>query len=160
MLIVTSINSPCKSISLILCSFLCVVVYFNLVQGRTEKKHSEGEGGGPMSSIASDPIVHWILDVDNNRFPVQLYRHFVDKLFTLKSKFVGFWRFQLSFINGLSYKIQVMNSTFELITAILAGSNSLELRIFAPDEMPSETEQPLTRRLCRLMDIFYNDWRV
>ena len=51
-----------------------------------------------------------------------------------------------------------MNS-FELWTAILAGDNTLELRVFSIEEISVMDEQRLTSRLCRLMDIFHEDWR-
>ena len=49
--------------------------------------------------------------------------------------------------------------TFELWTAVLSGGNTLELRVFAAEDISVSEEQRLTTRLCRLMDIFHDDWR-
>ena len=51
------------------------------------------------------------------------------------------------------------DNPMEMVTAVLAGNNALELRLFAEEAVPAQIEQTLTRRLCRLMDAFQEDWR-
>ena len=50
-------------------------------------------------------------------------------------------------------------NNFDLWTAVLAGDNTLELRVFSTDDITTAEEQRLTSRLCRLMDLFQEDWR-
>ena len=52
-----------------------------------------------------------------------------------------------------------MTNEFDIWTAVLAGSNSLELRVLSTESITVSDEQRLTRKLCRLMDIFGDDWR-
>ena len=47
----------------------------------------------------------------------------------------------------------------EIVTAILAGSRSLEVRVFMEAELLLAEEQMLTRRLCRLVDTYEDDWK-
>ena len=47
----------------------------------------------------------------------------------------------------------------ELVTAVLAGNNTLELRLFSGVSLECHRELVLNRRLCRLMDLFHEDWR-
>ena len=63
---------------------------------------------------------------------------------------------QLSLILTCS---DMLTEEFDLITAVLAGSNTLELRLFAPEEILDVQEQVLTDRLCRSMDRFHDEWR-
>ena len=46
----------------------------------------------------------------------------------------------------------------ELLTAILAGDRTLELRIFVDQEITDDLEERLTARLCRLMDNKQTEW--
>ena len=48
---------------------------------------------------------------------------------------------------------------FELITAILAGDNSLEMRVFTPHEINATEEGRLTTRLCKLMNNWNTHWK-
>ena len=47
----------------------------------------------------------------------------------------------------------------EMVTAILAGDNTLELRVFSEQIVAAHQEVTLTKRLCRLMDLFQEDWQ-
>ena len=47
----------------------------------------------------------------------------------------------------------------EMLTAVIAGDRSFELRVFLEGTMSSEHEIVLTRRLCRLMNVFQDDWK-
>ena len=46
-----------------------------------------------------------------------------------------------------------------MVTAVMAGDRSFELRIFIEGTMSIDHEQVLTRRLCRLVNVFHEDWR-
>ena len=46
-----------------------------------------------------------------------------------------------------------------MITAVMAGDRSFELRVFIEGSMSPEHEQVLTRRLCRLVNVFHEDWK-
>lgn len=47
---------------------------------------------------------------------------------------------------------------FEIITAVIAGDKSLELRVLSPAEITVSEEQRLTTRLCKLMDRYQRKW--
>ena len=46
----------------------------------------------------------------------------------------------------------------ELLTAVLSGARTLELRVFTEADLPPACEQRLTKRLCRLVDRFDQSW--
>lgn len=50
-------------------------------------------------------------------------------------------------------------SEFEIITAVLAGSRHLEMRIFANCHVSPTVEQAMTQHLCILMDRKEKQWR-
>ena len=48
----------------------------------------------------------------------------------------------------------------ELLTAVLSGSRTLEVRVFSDfDYLTVEEEQSLTARLCLLTDRYSEQWR-
>ena len=47
----------------------------------------------------------------------------------------------------------------ELVTAVISGDRNFELRVFMEGLMSVDHEQVLTRRLCRLVNIFHEDWK-
>ena len=50
----------------------------------------------------------------------------------------------------------------EIVTAVLSGTRTLELRVFSAADaahVSSQQEIQLTRRLCRLMDRHYENWQ-
>ena len=53
----------------------------------------------------------------------------------------------------------IADPEFEIITAILAGDNSLELRVFTPHYVSVADENALTACLCRLMDQWSSSWK-
>ena len=48
---------------------------------------------------------------------------------------------------------------FEIVTAVMAGDNHLELRVFSPEGVTVVEELVLTARLCKLMDRCQQKWR-
>ena len=50
-------------------------------------------------------------------------------------------------------------SEYEIITAILAGSRHLEMRIFANCPVTATVEQSMTQQLCILMNRKEKQWR-
>jgi len=52
----------------------------------------------------------------------------------------------------------VFRDQFELITAVLSGDNTLQLRVFSPAAVSVTDEVSLTARLCKLMDRYQHLW--
>ena len=48
----------------------------------------------------------------------------------------------------------------ELVTAVLSGTRTLEIRIFSTIDVSMGTEKTITRRLCRAMDLFDSKWQT
>ena len=48
---------------------------------------------------------------------------------------------------------------FEILTAVMAGNNHLELRVFSLKGIPVSDEVRLNVRLCKLMDRYQRKWR-
>ena len=53
----------------------------------------------------------------------------------------------------------VFRDDFEIVTAVMAGDNHLELRVFSPEGIAVSEEVMLTARLCKLMDRYQRKWR-
>ena len=53
----------------------------------------------------------------------------------------------------------VFRDDFEIVTAVMAGDNHLELRLFSPEGVTAAEELALTARLCKLMDRYQRKWR-
>ena len=49
--------------------------------------------------------------------------------------------------------------TLELLTSVISGNRSLEIRVFAEEFLSVQEEQILTRGLCRLMNRAYATWK-
>ena len=47
---------------------------------------------------------------------------------------------------------------YEIITAILAGDNTLELRVFTTVDIAVATELNMTQRLCILVNRYQRHW--
>ena len=47
---------------------------------------------------------------------------------------------------------------FVLQTAVLAGDSTLELRVFASEDIPVSTEMVLTQQLCGAMNKYQRHW--
>lgn len=47
----------------------------------------------------------------------------------------------------------------DIVTAVLSGDRSLELRVFADEIVSLASEQLLTKRLCKLMDRHKGVWQ-
>ena len=57
------------------------------------------------------------------------------------------------------YIYSMDSKEFELVTAVMAGTKTLELRVLSTTQPTDDQESCLTRRLCRLMDSYASDWR-
>ena len=57
-----------------------------------------------------------------------------------------------------SATILIFRDDFDIITAILAGDKTMELRVFSPVGIAVSEEILLTARLCRLMDRYQLQW--
>ena len=47
---------------------------------------------------------------------------------------------------------------FEIQTAVLAGDNTLEMRVFSTSNIAVSTEVMLTQQLCALMNKYQRHW--
>ena len=47
----------------------------------------------------------------------------------------------------------------ELLTAVLAGDRTMEVRIFGTEDITEEDEKELTGKLCRLMSANKSYWK-
>ena len=62
------------------------------------------------------------------------------------------------FIVFASVPVLTLRDNFELVTAVLAGDNTLQLRVFSTATICVSEEQLLTRRLCKLMNRHQVGW--
>ena len=60
---------------------------------------------------------------------------------------------------GTEPEVLFRENEFDLTTAVLAGDQALELRLFTPHLITTSQEKTLTSRLCRLMDTWNSDWK-
>ena len=52
----------------------------------------------------------------------------------------------------------ILHFQMELLTAVLSGARTLELRVFTEADLPVADEKRLNKRLCRLVDRFDQSW--
>ena len=57
------------------------------------------------------------------------------------------------------FRCQRLWKKMEMLTAVMAGDRSFELRVFLEGSMSPDHETVLTRRLCRLVNTFHEDWK-
>ena len=57
-----------------------------------------------------------------------------------------------------SFLISFLREEFDMLTAIIAGDKTLQLRVFSPVGISTAEELLLTARLCKLMDRYQDQW--
>ena len=135
--------------------FFVVGVFIEKVHSKRKYRDESGRRTPPRSLFSIDNV--------NSRFfngpgcRSCLHHYHCQRLSSCSNYQVDYRAFKL-YLNVRMFL--VMACEFDLVTAVLGGSNTLELRWFSTEELLEEQEYCLTLRLCRLMDGFFNEWRL